>query len=103
MRKSTLFMGMGEREIGTGEISTGSKTGMTLLSRMTKPSLFQLILARIVPNVGPTYLENTFHKFFYCTKLRYVPVLLRGNGRTGGHIPLLSRINCPDSTAFAKK
>ena len=45
------------REIGTGELSTGSKTGITLFSCMTKPLVFQLILARIVA------VAATFHRF----------------------------------------
>ena len=40
--------GRGGREIGIGELSTGSKTGITLFSWMAKPLVFQLILARIV-------------------------------------------------------
>ena len=41
-------MGGGGREIGTGELSTGSRTGITLFSWMTIPLVFELILARIV-------------------------------------------------------
>ena len=40
--------GGGGREIGTGELSTDSKTGITFFSRMTQPLVLQLILVRIV-------------------------------------------------------
>ena len=45
--------GRGGREIGIGELSTGSKTGITLFSWMAKPLVFQLILARIVDFITP--------------------------------------------------
>ena len=47
------------REIGTGELSTGSKTGITLFSWMTEPLVFQPILARIV---GGLYVYLSFYK-----------------------------------------
>ena len=44
--------GRGGEGIGTGELSIGSKTGITLFSRMTRPLVFQLIFARIVDAFG---------------------------------------------------
>ena len=48
--KINIFDGVrgGEGNMNRREFSTGSKTGITLFSWMTKPLVFQLISARIV-------------------------------------------------------